>query len=153
MAEVEKNIDIVNINIERNVFNINGNKIEDGDKIFAAFIWQMIGERLNHFSANDALNEIMKAGTDQEALQALPPWAQKQREEKALLELLKKRGLYDDDLEDFPIITESEDGKLHIETKSYSVDAKVVYSSQEQDHFCGPAKFHIEIISVEQKDA
>lgn len=144
----------VNVNFERTVINFNFN---DGgicldDKVFAAIIMQMLEEKIAMLDDDEALKFLMECGTKPEALQALPPWAQREREEKALIELLKEEGFYNSDLEDFPIITENEDGSFHIETKNHSIDAKVVYDPQ-VDHMCGPARFHIEITSVVEKSA
>ncbi len=148
---------VININFERNIFNFAGDNKTAQQQLFAAALMEMLQEALD----DGNLDAVISAGNSSQMVQALPPWAQKEREMNALIQHLKDEGYYDDNLEDFPIIIDDDledfpiiidDGEkaFHIEAQNYSIDAKIVYEKR-CDGFCGPAQFHIEIINAEKK--
>lgn len=141
---------IINFHMERNQFNFVPMKSGTQNEVFNALFADFLLQQMQLAMDDAALNVLVEAAHDKHAMQALPPWAQKEREKKALVELLKKQGLIDDNLEDFPIIIDEENGVYRIETDQYIIEAKINYLPRE-DGICGPANFNAEITSVTEK--
>ena len=83
----------------------------------------------------------------QNVSKALPPWVQEQREKEAITRLLYENGLCDE--RETLQFSKDETGLYQIETTLYLIDVQVVYEPMEM---CGPAKFHLELLDIIEKN-